>query len=200
MKTPTKYSKLVKRNELTEEMIGHVAFSINKRAKNYRDKRNEYRCSNYRHAYSCMQSYEGKMNEAYIMKEHLLNLYQPIELHKTVYKNAYFKKIFSDQPDYEEIKQKDIISRGYSYTTGNPYKEVLIEKCKEQYYLYFIIAGFKFHQPIDEDRIENYKGLFIKTLKDNFKVEGKKGTEILSAQFCKKVYQLIQSEEYTLTA
>ncbi|MGX7350373.1 hypothetical protein RU97_GL001360 [Enterococcus canis] len=45
--------------------------------------------------------------------------------------------------------------------------------------------------------MENYTDLSVKTLEDNFKVDGRKGTELLSAQFCKKVYQLIQSEKYT---
>lgn len=198
MKTPTKYSKLVKKNELDKELIGHVAFSINKRAKNYRDKRNEYRYSNYRHAYSCMQSYEEKMNEAYTMKTNILSLFKPIEVHQATFKNEFYKIVYSDQPEYSQIKPHQVRSTGRSLTTGNKYKEILIEKSRIQYFLHYEINNFKFHQPIDEIELENYADLSVKILEDNFKVDRKKGTELLSAQFCKKVYQLLQSGEYTL--
>lgn len=199
MKTPVKYSNLAKNNELNNEIIGHVAFSINKRAKNYRDKRNEYRYSNYRHAYSCMQSYEEKMNEAYTMKANILSLFKPIEVHQATFKSEFYKIVYSDQPEYSQIRPHQVRSAGRSLTTGNKYKEILIEKSRIQYFLYYEIDNFKFHQPIDEIELENYTDLSVKTLEDNFKVDGKKGTELLSAQFCKKVYQLIQSEKYTFT-
>ncbi len=198
MKTPVKYSKLVKNNEVDKELIGHVAFSINKRAKNYRDKRNEYRYSNYRHAYSYMQSYEEKMNEAYIMKANILSLFKPIEVHQAIFKSEFYKIVYSDQPEYLQIKPHQIRLTGWSLTTGNKYKEILIKKSRTQYFLYFEIDNFKFHQPIDENELVNYTDLSIKTLEDNFKVEGKKGTELLSAQFCKKVDQLLESGDYNL--
>ena len=157
--------------------------------------------SQYKHywcASLCVEYYDEKMNEAYKMKEQILKLYQPIELHKTIFQNVYFRKIFSDQPNFETIKQKDIISRGYSYNTGNPYKEILIENCKEQYYLYFVIAGFKFHQPTKKEFLDKYRNLPLKNLERNFKVDGREGTELLSAQFCKKVYTIIESKNFII--
>lgn len=45
MKTPKMYSDLLKKKQLTTEMIAECIYSINKRAKNYRDKVREYRKS-----------------------------------------------------------------------------------------------------------------------------------------------------------
>lgn len=198
MKTPTKYSNLVKKNELTLELIGYVAFSINKRAKNYRDKRNEYSHSNYRYACSCVESYEEKMNEAYTMKEKILGLYTPIEVHQTIFKSEFYKTVYSDQTEYSQIKPHQVLSTGYSLTTGNKYKVIQVKKSRTQYFLYYEIDNFNFHQPINETELMNYEGLPVKTLENNFKVAGKNGTELLSAQICKKVYQLLESGGYKL--
>ncbi|NLM66111.1 MAG: hypothetical protein GX180_02895 [Enterococcus sp.] len=37
MKTPKEWTDLIAKKQVTEAMIGQVLFSINKRAKNYRD-------------------------------------------------------------------------------------------------------------------------------------------------------------------
>lgn len=37
MKTPTEYTKNLKKKTITEQMLSDCLFSINKRAKNYRD-------------------------------------------------------------------------------------------------------------------------------------------------------------------
>ena len=43
MKTPKKYSNLVNQNKITEEILGEVIYSINKRAKNWRNQKRKYK-------------------------------------------------------------------------------------------------------------------------------------------------------------
>lgn len=43
MKTPKKYSDLVNQNKITEEILGEVIYSINKRAKNWRNQKRKYK-------------------------------------------------------------------------------------------------------------------------------------------------------------
>lgn len=42
MKTPAEFTKNLKEKVITEEMLEKALFSVNKRAKNYRDKKREY--------------------------------------------------------------------------------------------------------------------------------------------------------------
>ena len=48
MKTPKEWSKNLKKRLVTEDMLEAALFSVNKRAKNWRDKKREYK--RYRHA------------------------------------------------------------------------------------------------------------------------------------------------------
>ena len=43
MKTPKHYNDNLKNNIITEEMFSDCLYSVNKRAKNYRDKAHEYK-------------------------------------------------------------------------------------------------------------------------------------------------------------
>lgn len=47
MKTPKKYTEMVKNRTLTKEMLGECIYSVNKRAKNHRDKVSEYANNHY---------------------------------------------------------------------------------------------------------------------------------------------------------
>ena len=72
MKTPIKYNALIKNGKITTQILGEVLYSINKRAKNWRDKKREYKSliydkyNNYDKALEQEQYYYG-------MKENILN-------------------------------------------------------------------------------------------------------------------------------
>ena len=80
MRTPKKWSDNLKRGIITDEMLESALFSVNKRAKNYRDKKREYSHYRYaRHDYS--GEAEAKMNEMYEKKDRLLSLIPPVCIH-----------------------------------------------------------------------------------------------------------------------
>ncbi len=59
VKTPKAYQKMLACDQLTDELIGQVTYSISKRAKNYRDKAADYRHDRF-DRYNNFQQYQDK--------------------------------------------------------------------------------------------------------------------------------------------
>lgn len=112
MKTPKLYSDLLKKKQLTTEMIAECIYSVNKRAKNYRDKVREYRKSPYHpHLQDNIDNAIAKKLEYYGMKEELLKPFAPTVIHKQFVKNT--KRVYSYEEDYQKILvEKKVISFG----------------------------------------------------------------------------------------
>lgn len=72
MKTPKEYTRNLKNGIITEDMIVDCLYSVNKRAKNYRDKARQYRYSYY-HG----DSQREEMERYYGYKEQLLSYFTP---------------------------------------------------------------------------------------------------------------------------
>lgn len=84
MKTNKEYQQNLKNKIITENMLYDCLFSLNKRAKNCRDKKNEYWRSEYK------WDYIKKMNEYYDHKDFLLkSLLKPTLIHKQTTYNYY---------------------------------------------------------------------------------------------------------------
>lgn len=98
MKTPTQYVKMLNNNVITNDIVGQVLYSYNKRAKNYRDKKRQYK--NTKDHYGNYEKNEYKEKEFYKKKEDILKLYNPIEIHKNVKTIIKRKRIY----DYEYHK------------------------------------------------------------------------------------------------
>ena len=143
MKTPKKYSDLVNQNKITEEILGEVIYSINKRAKNWRNQKRKY-------------------------KNYLLDQYDS-------YDNA-----VDNEKKYYKMKS-DMLEKFM-------YKLVRYKLDDSLYYLYYKIGGYTFHQPIEKSELEDFKDLDVDVLED-FETFGRDTTELLSVQFCKKVYR-----------
>lgn len=143
MKTPKKYSDLVNQNKITEEILGEVIYSINKRAKNWRNQKRKY-------------------------KNYLLDQYDS-------YDNA-----VDNEKKYYKMKS-DMLEKFM-------YKLLRYKLDDSLYYLYYKIGGYTFHQPIEKSELENFKDLDVDVLED-FETFGRDATELLSVQFCKKVYE-----------
>lgn len=154
MRTPKQYVKLLEQNQVTEEMLGQVLFSVSKRAKNCRDQARSYRGS-YWH-------YDDKYNEKkayyYRIKDELLQYFQPICIHTSTYTN-YFGTY--------EVK-----------------------------YLFYKIGDYSFHSPLPE----GYQNTTIpvKKIADDFKVAGEEIQDLLSVQFCRKVYEALTTNKATI--
>ena len=84
MKTNKEYQTNLKNKIITESMLYDCLFSLNKRAKNCRDKKNEYWRSEYK------WDYIERMNEYYNHKDFLLkSILKPTLIHKQTTYNYY---------------------------------------------------------------------------------------------------------------
>ena len=82
MKTPTNFSDNLKNNIITTSMLEAVLLSVNKRAKNYRDKEREYRRSYGIYSWRNTETAATKKEEMYKKKESLLSVMEPLCIHK----------------------------------------------------------------------------------------------------------------------
>lgn len=201
MKTPKLYSDLLKKKQLTTEMIAECIYSVNKRAKNYRDKVKEYRKSTYHpHLQDNIDNAIAKKVEYYGMKEELLKPFAPTVIHKQFVKNT--KRVYSYEEDYQKIlveKEGDIIWKSNYFDCERCTKIHFFDYQIENnlYFLYYEIGGFSFHKPTSEAEANN-SGLSIVEIDENFKTYGRKIEDLLSVPFVKKVLNLLNSDDYTI--
>ena len=199
MKTPIKYNALIKNGKITTQILGEVLYSINKRAKNWRDKKREYKSliydkyNNYDKALEQEQYYYG-------MKENILNKLQPIAIHKEIIINEYIRKIYDYEEEYFSINDNKVISKSEYFDKEVcdyiQFKRVREKTEKELYYLFYEVSEYTFHKPINKSDINKYKLKVVEL--DNFITYGKDISDLLSTQFCNKVYDLFINDKLKL--
>lgn len=205
MRTPKRYTDLIKNKKITNQIIAECIYSVNKRAKNYRDKIED---SNQAGFYKYKEINNEKAKEQkeryYSMKEDLLLSFSPKLVHKQ-YVGEKRQRVYSYQKNYEKLyneKRNDIVWEN-SYYDYDRNKEVdffdysLGEK-KYLYFLYYEIGEYSFHTPITEERAEKNTELEIKEIDENFQTHGADIVDLLSTQFVQKVIDLLDSGDYTI--
>lgn len=205
MRTPKRYTDLIKNKKITNQIIAECIYSVNKRAKNYRDKIED---SNQAGFYKYKEINNEKAKEQkeryYSMKEDLLLNFSPKLIHKQ-YAGEKRQRVYSYQKNYEKLyneKRNDIVWEN-SYYDYDRNKEVeffdysLGEK-KYLYFLYYEIGEYSFHTPITEERAEKNTELEIKEIDENFQTHGADIVDLLSTQFVQKVIDLLDSGDYTI--
>ena len=205
MSTPKRYTDLIKNKKITNQIIAECIYSVNKRAKNYRDKIED---SNQAGFYKYKEINNEKAKEQkeryYSMKEDLLLNFSPKLVHKQ-YVGEKRQRVYSYQKNYEKLyneKRNDIVWEN-SYYDYDRNKEVdffdysLGEK-KYLYFLYYEIGEYSFHTPITEERAEKNTELEIKEIDENFQTHGADIVDLLSTQFVQKVIDLLDSGDYTI--
>lgn len=213
MRTPKKWSENIKKGIITDEMLESALFSVNKRAKNYRDKKREY--SHYRYArYNYSEQAEEKMNKMYEKKDKLLSLIPPVCIH-VEYQNSHNTNRVeigdSVEPYLRYIYAGEITHFG-SYVRRNRhggwYDDYDTEYVyffdhakrpfQKAYYLFRVLGDHSFHSPIDKSDLENYKDLPVINI-DSLDTHGESVLELCSMQFVDKIIALIDSGSYTYT-
>lgn len=138
MKISKEYSKNLKNKIITSNMLYDSIFSLNKRAKNCRDKKNQYSWTKY----YC--GYFEKMNEYYNQKDFLIKKFlkpklihkQKIESYYGEIKYLYFLYYEMSKGSFHSPITKEIIKKDYSdlkieriddnfYTEGKEIEELL---------------------------------------------------------------------------
>ena len=194
MKTPIAYNRLINENKITAEILGTVLYSINKRAKNWRDKKRKYKLLKYDRYNNYEKALENEQHY-YNMKIDILDRLQPTAIHKEVKIRERIKRIFDYEEEFSCIKDNAVIATAeyFDECRGSivTYKKVKNIENKALYYLYYEIGEYGFHKPINEDDISKYN-LEIYLL-NNFITSGQDINDLLSTQFCQKVYRSFTS-------
>ena len=205
MRTPKRYTDLIKNKKITNQIIAECIYSVNKRAKNYRDKIKDYKQGGfYKYKEDNIENAKEQKEKYYSMKDDLLFNFSPKLIHKK-YDKEKIQRVYSYQKNYEKLyneKRNDIVWEN-SYYDYDKNKEVdffdykLGEK-KYLYFLYYEIGEYSFHTPISEERVEKNTELEIKEIDENFQTHGADIVDLLSTQFVQKVIDLLDSEDYTI--
>ena len=205
MRTPKRYTDLIKNKKITNQIIAECIYSVNKRAKNYRDKiEDSNQAGFYKYKEINNEKAKEQKEKYYSMKEDLLLNFSPKLIHKK-YDGEKIQRVYSYQKNYTKLyneKINDIIKEN-SYYDYDRNKEVdffdysLGEK-KYLYFLYYEIGEYSFHTPITEERVEKNTQLEIKEIDENFQTHGADIVDLLSTQFVQKVIDLLDSGDYTI--
>lgn len=205
MRTPKRYTDLIKNKKITNQIIAECIYSVNKRAKNYRDKIKDYKQGGfYKYKEDNIENAKEQKEKYYSMKEDLLLNFSPKLIHKK-YDGEKIQRVYSYQKNYTKLyneKRNDIVWEN-SYYDYDRNKEVdffdysLGEK-KYLYFLYYEIGEYSFHTPITEERVEKNTQLEIKEIDENFQTHGADIVDLLSTQFVQKVIDLLDSGDYTI--
>ena len=200
MRTPSSWSKNLNNNIITMEMLENSLFSLNKRAKNYRDKKQEYyddlqlRRAYYGYAcdyYDNIAKYKEKEHQMYALKEELLSYVNPTCIHKETFYQNVGRRIYSNEENYEEIKAKYSLREGKNKKGRRYVKLVERKPYKTNYYLFYEIGSHSFHTPIKKEDIKKYNLDIIEI--DNLKTKGKNIQDLASMQFVYKVIDCLKN-------
>ena len=203
MKTPKEYTDNIAKRIITPQMLSDCLFSVNKRAKNCRDKAREYgqyyRGNRYAYdKYNTIEEYNEKKEAYYEQKDILLSIAKPVEIHKE-FMGYERKRIYEYDEDYEKIRKNFVWENSYyDHESGIEIWFGDIEdktKPKINYYLLYDIGGRTFHSPISEHHLNEYENLEIEDI-DQLRTKGMEIGELVSTQFVNKVISLIESGNY----
>jgi hypothetical protein len=89
MKTPKSYIENLDNGIVTEKMLCDVLYSYNKRAKNWRDKKRQYKYSYAANSYVWFNTALDNEKKYYEYKSELLNLIEPECIHEEILENEY---------------------------------------------------------------------------------------------------------------
>lgn len=205
MRTPKNYIQLVNDKKITNEMIAECIYSVNKRAKNHRDRIRKYKDDRY-NPYTArnIENAEDEMEKYYTMKEELLTVFEPSLIHEQ-YVGEEKKRVFSTEEDYDKLlqeKSNDILRKGSYYDDENSIEveffDYRLGRKKYLYFLFYEIGEYSFHLPISEQKAKKYTKLQIKEIDQDFKTHGANIEGLLSTQFVNKVLSLLESGDYTI--
>lgn len=208
MKTPVEFIKNIESKVITIKMLELALYSLNKRAKNCRDKKNEYynkgRLSNYKRYFESVDQYKSKEKEYYSLKELILKkVLAPECIHREV--TIYEEEItyYDYDVEYSEMKEKAVYEGNYfDEDTGDfvDFIDVIKEVEVEKFYLYYKTDNCSFHIPISKFEVDSLileRDIEIINI-DRLVTYGKEVGDLVSVQFVKKIVDLINSEDYHL--
>lgn len=208
MDIPEIFNQNLEKNIITEDMLGAALFSLNKRAKNYRDEKRKAKKSLYAEAKlfgfdlpEDPAKAEQMEKEMYLKKEFLLQIVKPICIHQELagYKKEYiydennenYVDIFIDS-----IFHNLVLDRGVYRKDGKDVR--LFVRRGEPYYRYYYFRSVKdhtYHIPVDKETALN-SGLPIHIISE-IKTEGEKEDNLIPMEFIDKLVSLVESGKFS---
>lgn len=198
MRTPKEYTESLKNGIITDDMFADCLYSVNKRAKNFRDNSREQRSKYGR--YADTDRNDEKKNEYYREKEFFLQFLKPVAIHKE-FAGYERKRIYDYEPEYENFRDRFVWEN--HYYDEDRFDDVwfgdieLHDSPNYRYYLYYEVGSHSFHSPINEVEVGDYTDLPTKTL-DDLITSGKDINDLLSMNFVNKVMLVLCSGRYDL--
>lgn len=200
MRTPKEYTDNIKNGVITTSMLEAALYSVNKRAKNYRDAAQETRYKYGRYS-KYANSSDWKKNDFYSKKDKLLSILKPICIHKEFagYERTRiydYEQHYADRQFYAWVHNQIVWENYYfDHDTGMYVEFFDVEdrsQKKYRYYLYYNVGHHTFHTPVNN--LEKYN-LPVKEI-DTLDTYGDDYLDLCSVQFVDKVIALINSGEY----
>ena len=147
------------------EKLAFSIYSINKYAKNYRDSLSYLVGDEYIDS-------QFKMSYLYNLKEQALSRFTPIQIHKQVTKEKVYREIPDNSEDFKKERGKSFIRFDEQSGIYRKYKKSRRKTYKTLYFLYYEIEGYKYHIPVNEEKIKKMNCLQTVNLPHDFYIEG----------------------------
>lgn len=198
MRTPKEYIDNLKKKIITEEMLGVSLYSVNKRAKNYRDKERSYRKSRY-DVYDNEEKNRERKESYYKIKEQLLSVLIPTCIHKEAHKQK--RRYYEYECDLHSFNPEDVVNQNeyYDRDLGEYVQFVDVQETDYRYYLYYKLGDYSFHTPINnDDELKILLELHDVEEVSEIVTSGKMITDLISMNFVHKLLAVIESGEYQL--
>lgn len=194
MRTSKEYMKNLNNKIITKEMLGDCLYSVNKRAKNARDKEREYR---YDYKYYNDVKYRAQKESYYNMKDKLLKLVTPTCIHEE--KQLRKIRVYDYEDAYHQYSPEEIIYSNsfYDRELQEWVNFINVMASENKYYLFYDFGDYSFHTPIDSP--EQYPDMNVIEISQLI-THGRSIEDLISVQFVKRVVDLVKSGEYTYVA
>lgn len=188
MITPKEYKQQLANGIVTTEMMRDALFSVNKRAKNYRDAERECR---YLYYGKYAESNRQKKEQFYAKKETLLSYLTPVCIHRECKKYERIR-VYDYESDYmQRYITYRLLNRvvwensyyDYMADTVVSFFDYVVDTPMYSYYLFYICGEKSFHTPITD--VEKYDLPIIDI--DVLETEGEDCHDLLSVPFVDKI-------------
>lgn len=206
MVTPTEWKNNLKNNIVTLEMFDAALFSVNKRAKNCRDQKRNYKFDRYGNGIK----YAEKESEYYAQKEKLLSYIKPNCIHIEHLGFEKAERVFDYEANFDDklvsafvrgeicwsncfVDRNKYYDYDYYYDAPQTYffDKSDFSREKIQYYLFYDLGEHSYHTPIKFEDVKKYD-LYVIDI-DRLQTHGKEIDELCSTSFVKKILEVLES-------
>ena len=210
MITPKIYNENLKKGIVTDEMLAVAIYSVNKRAKNARDKEREYR--NYYRSHRYHSDNYGNEERArdrkqyyYSLKDELLGFCSEkcTCIHRVGHECYSKNRIYDYEEEYYEVDDNDVIWRNCYYDRDYEMEVWFVDVVTStyidyEYFLFYDFDTYSFHHPICLDDVKDKELELMKYNKEIVDIESLEtyGTDIsnlMSLTFVKKVLEVLKA-------